>query len=110
VSFSNGTSVRGGIGGRVGTSVPLAGTGAVAELSLLGKLWNEFGGNNSVTVTDGVNTATYTDQIGGVFGEVQAAATVYSSDRSLSGFVNGDAKFGDEFTTWGLQAGVRKNF
>lgn len=112
VDFSNGNSLRLGGGARVGTQFASAGKGSLTEVSVLGKVWNEFEANNTVTLTDNVSgdTASFNDHIQGVFGEVLATATTFSSDRSLSGFAQGGAKFNNDFTDWTAKVGVRKNF
>ena len=109
VTYSNGTSIRAGAGGRIGTSFGGAG-GTMTELSLLGKVWNEFGAPNMVTISDGVTTETFTDSISGVFGDVSGMATVYSVDRMTSGFVSAGAKFGSGWTSVSAKAGVRRGF
>jgi hypothetical protein len=109
VTYSNGTSIRAGAGGRIGTSFGGAGT-TMTELSLLGKVWNEFGAPNVVTISDGVTTETFSDGISGVFGDVSGMATVYSVDRMTSGFVSAGAKFGSGWTTVSAKAGVRRGF
>ena len=110
ISYSNGTSFRGGVGARVGTTVVNA-NGTSTEFDLLGKIWNEFGSANTVTIDDGVNPPeTFTDGITGVFGEVVGRATVYSADRRTSGFVSAGAKFGTDWTTLQAKAGVRQGF
>jgi outer membrane autotransporter protein len=108
VSFGNGQSVRAGAGARVGVSLGEGGA-STTELSLLGKVWNEFEDANTVTISDGMgSSATFEDDISGVFGEVTGTATMYSADRSFSGFVSGGALFNSDFTTWTAKAGLRK--
>jgi outer membrane autotransporter protein len=109
IDYSNGQSIRVGLGARVGTTFGAAG-GNQTELDLLGKVWDEFGGPNKVTVTDGVNTDTFTDSISGITGEVVGRATIYNSDRSASGFVSVGGKFGAGSTSVSAKAGLRKNF
>lgn len=110
VDFSNGQSLRAGAGGRVGTHFASMG-GTTTEVALLGKLWNEFESANKVTVSDGMgHSVTYSNNISGVFGEAMASATIYSPDRSVSGFLAGGAQFGADFTNWEAKAGVRKTF
>jgi outer membrane autotransporter protein len=110
VDFSNGESLRAGAGGRVGTSFATWG-GTMTEVSVLGKLWNEFESANKVTVTDGLgHSSTFTSGISGVFGELSASASIYTADRSVSGFVSGGAQFGADFTNWEAKAGIRKTF
>ncbi len=109
ISFSNGQSVRGGVGARVGVATTDA-SGVHVELSLLARLWDEFSGNNLVTVTDGTNTDTFADDTSGVFGEVSASATLLTPDRSTSLFASGGASFKADATTLNAKAGVRKSF
>lgn len=109
ITYSNGDSFRAGVGARIGTTMANA-NGSSTELDLLGKVWNEFGQPNTVTVTDGATTETFTDGISGVFGEVVGRATVYSADRMSSGFISAGAKFGSEWVTISAKAGVRQGF
>lgn len=111
IEYDNGSSIRAGVGARVGTSFASPG-GTTTEVSVLGKLWNEFGGPNTVTITD-LNTlesTSFSDGITGIFGEVSGMATVYSADRRTSAFVQGGAKFGDGWRTVTAKAGVRRAF
>lgn len=109
VSFSNGESLRGGIGVKVGATLG-EGEDMTTELSFLGKVWNEFEDANTVTLSDGTNTATFSDDISGLFGEVRATGTVYTYDRSFSAFASAGVKFNEEFTTLDGKLGVRKGF
>ncbi|WP_158626047.1 autotransporter domain-containing protein [Arsenicitalea aurantiaca] len=107
IAFENGSSLRAGIGAKIGTTIA---TGDMStELSLLGKLWNEFEDANTVTVS-GPGNATFTDGISGTFGEVAATATVTSADGGLSGFVSANGKFGEDFSSYGASAGLRVGF
>jgi outer membrane autotransporter protein len=111
VTYSNGQSIRAGAGARVGMTTGKPG-GTQTEFDLLGKVWNEFGGPNTVTVSDGnpLHDTTYTDSISGLFGEVTARATMYNADRSASGFVSVGGKFGANSTSISAKAGLRKAF
>jgi outer membrane autotransporter protein len=106
VDFSNGESLRAGAGARIGAVMPAAG-GSV-EVSLLGRVWNEFEGDNTITVTDGGTTETFSDDTSGVIGE--AEATIGWTNGQLSTFLSGGGKFGENFTSWNAQAGVRLGF
>src|SRR5690606_17253039 len=110
VDFDNGTSIRGGLGARAGGSFA-TGSGTT-ELSVLGKVWNEFEDENSVTLTDNntLDSQSFVDDISGVFGEVAGTVTYYNADRSFSGFIGGGVKFNSDFTTVNAQAGLRKRF
>jgi outer membrane autotransporter protein len=108
VIYDDPNSLKAGAGARIGTA--FATGGATTELSLLGRVWNEFDGETEVTVENGVGTFTYSDDISGVYGEVEGTVLVTSSDGTLSGFLSANGKFGDDFTTYGAKAGIRKGF
>lgn len=110
VDFSNGESLRGGLGVTVGTVID-TGNDTSTELALLAKVWNEFEEANTVTISDGgTGTVEFADNISGVFGEVRGTATVTSVDQSLSGFASAGARFNDQFITVDGKLGVRKGF
>jgi outer membrane autotransporter protein len=110
VEFSNGNSLQGGIGARAGVTLGTPGD-TTTEVSVLGKIWNEFEDANVVTVTDGLgNSASFSDGINGVFGELSGSATVYSADKTFSAFGSAGVKFNESFTTVDAKVGVRKGF
>ena len=110
VDFSNGDSLRGGLGVTVGTTID-TGNDTTTELAFLAKVWNEFEAANTVTISDGVGgTVEFSDSISGLFGEVRGTATVSSVDQSLSGFASAGARFNDQFVTIDGKLGVRKGF
>jgi hypothetical protein len=109
VDFENSTSVRLGAGGRIGTQI--ASGDLTTEISLLGKVWDELGGANTAMVDDGNGqTMTSTSDTGGISGQLSASATVWSSDKGLSGFVSADSKFGESSMSYGGKIGVRAGF
>ena len=108
-SYSNGESIRAGVGGRIGTTLGTPG-GKKIDLDVMAKLWDEFGSANAVTVSDGLNTETFTDSISGLFGEVSGRATIYSADRMWSGFGEVNGKFSTNVTSVTGKLGVRRNF
>jgi hypothetical protein len=110
LDFTNGNSTRAGAGLRVGASL---GTGnGMTELSLSAKVWNEFQDANVVTITDPMtlDSATFSDGLQGVFGEVKGEATFSSADSMFKAFLGGGAVFNSDFTTVEANAGLRKNF
>lgn len=110
VDFSNGNSLQGGIGARAGVTLGTPGD-TTTEVSVLGKIWNEFEDANVVTITDGLgNSASFSDGISGVFGELSGSATVYSADKTFSAFGSAGVKFNESFTTVDAKVGVRKGF
>jgi hypothetical protein len=80
------------------------------EFDVLGKVWDEFGGPYTVTVDDGVTPLVASENIAGISGEVVGRATVYSADRTASGFVSVGGKFSSNSTSVTAKAGLRKNF
>jgi len=109
INFSDGTSVRAGAGGRIGTQI-VSGE-LTTDLSLLGKVWDEMGNPNKAVVSDGAgHTATTTDKIAGVFGEIGATAAFSSPGSNLSGFVSANSTFGANQTSYGAKGGIRFNF
>jgi outer membrane autotransporter protein len=110
VDFNNGQSLQAGAGIRVGTTFATP-KETTTEVALLAKVSNEFNTANQVTISDGLGgSATFSDNISGVFGELNASATAYSSDRSFSAFVSAGGKFNADFKTIDAKAGVRKTF
>ncbi len=105
--FSNAESIRGGVGARVGTNKRFA-NGMQGEFTLLGKVWNEFENANQVTLVDTLgNTASFTDGINGVFGEVEGGINIFNAAKNASAFVSGGAEFNSDFTTYNAKAGFR---
>jgi len=109
VEFSNGASLQGGIGARAGVTLGTPGD-TTTEISVMGKIWNEFEDANQITISDGINSTTFSDGISGVFGELSGTATVYSADRSFSAFGSAGVKFNEDFTSVDAKAGIRKGF
>jgi outer membrane autotransporter protein len=109
VHFSNGESLRAGVGARIGTTQKVK--DGLVEYTLLGRVWNEFAGDNTVTISDGVNPPqTFTDNNHGVLGEVSGTVTFADTKTNLSTFISGGGIFGADSTTWDAKAGVRKEF
>jgi hypothetical protein len=108
IDFHDANSLRAGIGTKIGTEV-VSGD-ITTEFSLLGKVWNEFGGANTATVSNGGSALTATDDIGGVFGELAATATMQSAENDMSGFLTAGSKFGANSTSYGLKGGLRVGF
>src|SRR5690606_30565985 len=108
ISFQDASSARIGAGARIGTEIHS--DTMTTELSVLGKVWNEFGGPNTAVVTSGGATLTATDDTSGVFGELAATAAVKSVEGNMSGFVTLGGKFGAVQTSYDAKAGLRVGF
>ena len=110
VSFSSGQSFRLGAGAKLGTYLRLKDDMSV-ELMVQGKVWNEFGPANKITIADGFgNSNSFTDGISGLFAEVSGTATIFNDDKTLSGFLTVGDKFNATFNSVSVKAGVRKSF
>jgi len=111
ITYSNGQSIRAGAGARLGTTFGKPGA-VQTQIDLTGKVWDEFGGPSTVTLSDGnpADDVTVSNSIAGVFGEVVGRATVYTADRSASGFVSVGGKFGADMSSIEAKVGVRKSF
>lgn len=109
VSFDDGLSARLGAGARIGTQI--ASGGMITDVSLTGRVWNEFAGDNTVTVTDGgAGVSTFSDDPDGLFGEVTGTLTVKPADGAWSGFVSGNGMFGKDYRSYGASVGLRVAF
>ncbi len=109
VSFDDGLSARLGAGARIGTQ--FASGGMITDVSLTGRVWNEFAGDNTVTVTDGgAGVSTFSDDPDGLFGEVTGTLTLKPADGAWSGFVSGSGTFGKDYTSYGASVGLRVAF
>ena len=106
--FEDPTSLRAGIGARVGLDQDYG--GVTAQYSLLGRLWNEFEGENSVVFHNLGDDATVLDDFSGQFTEVNLGVSLFSAGGSVSGFANVGGKFGDDYQARTASVGVRVNW
>ncbi|WP_052699218.1 autotransporter domain-containing protein [Hyphomicrobium sp. 99] len=107
VNFSNGDSLRGRLGVRLGTGIakekakyePFIGVSALYE----------FLGNNTADVTSGDYVLKAADDLTGALGEVTGGVNVFSlTGNGLSAFAKGNVQFGkDDFVGYGGSLGVR---
>ncbi|MFZ2468326.1 MAG: hypothetical protein WAW54_08020 [Parvibaculum sedimenti] len=104
--FQDATSFRGSLGLRGGATAYKSSETKV-DLSLTGRLWNEFEGDNKMVIRSGGPDLTMTDKFDGTFGEVVGSVNVFGLGDGLSGFVNGGAKFKSNYTSGELTAGLR---
>src|SRR5262249_5706177 len=107
--FGNGESFRGALGARLGTRFNWW-PGHTNEAWILGRVWDEFAGNNNtvdllnpgaapITVAD----TTFTHK---AFGEVKAGFDFIAMGAGWSVQVNCGAKCNDDFTIWTAKGGV----
>jgi outer membrane autotransporter protein len=107
LSFPGNTSARLSEGLRAGTG--FSETGYNAEVSLTGRVWEEFAGSNAVGLgPSGATPITFiTDRPDRVFGDIMAGANVFEAEGGLSGFLNAGVKFGSHFTSETVSGGLR---
>ncbi len=109
VSFEDPSSLRAGVGGRVGLDRDF---GVVrSQFSLLGRVWNDLEGQNTAVIhnlafpTD--PDIRVTDDFSGITSEVALGVSVYSAGGAVSGFVNLGGRFGDDYEAKTGSVGVR---
>ncbi|MBS7539325.1 autotransporter outer membrane beta-barrel domain-containing protein [Ancylobacter lacus] len=106
VRFNDGESLRGSLGGRLGGRV-YENDRYWLEASLTGRLWYEFEGDNSVTISNPGSPFTSTDDFDGAFGEVGARINWFGKGTGWNGFVNGSVTFNGDYTSGTALTGVR---
>ena len=106
IHYGQNQSARGGAGLRGGL-VTFASDGTKFDLSLTGRVWDEFDGNNGVTINSGGSSLVLNDRFSGVFGEIAASINIFGAENGLSGFANSGVKFRDGFTSETLTVGAR---
>ncbi len=106
VDFGHNKSARGSLGLRAGTTA-LSSNDVDVDLSLTGRAWDEFDGDNEAVIASTGAPLTVRDRFGGVFGEVAGNAALTSADSAWSGFVSAGVKFKAGFTSETLTAGLR---
>ncbi|MGI9483283.1 MAG: autotransporter outer membrane beta-barrel domain-containing protein [Hyphomicrobiales bacterium] len=108
VLFNDVSSVRLGGGARAGTGWRTE-DGGLTELSIVGRVWNEFEGNYVTSIRSNGQNFVATDNIDGVFGEVTGYFN-WMMDQQTSMFVKAGSKFNSDFYTVTGMVGVRYNF
>lgn len=107
VNFSNGDSLRGRIGVRMGTTIVKERAKYEPFIGISGLY--EFLGDNKASVSSGGYDLQTTDNLTGALGEVSGGINVFSlAGDGLSAFVKGGAQFGkDDYVGYGGTLGVR---
>jgi hypothetical protein len=80
-----------------------------AEISLTGRAWEEFDGNNFASLGSAASAAiaTISDKTDRAFGDVSASANVFETNGGLSCFLDVGVKFGYHFTGESVTGGLR---
>lgn len=106
VDFEDETvSSRGALGLRVG--LDSAWRSATVRYTVTGRAWNEFEGENALVLDLPGESLPMMDDLSGTFGEVGAGISLFDDTGLVSGFLNGNMKFRDDYRSAGFSAGVR---
>ena len=106
VQVDDETSVRGRIGGRIGTTWVTSGWRI--EPSIDGGVWETFAGNNGAVLTNNGFALDLTDPSNNkTLGEVGGMLNFYQIGTAWSAFVKGDYRFASDYTSGSVKGGVR---
>jgi hypothetical protein len=110
VRFKENGSFYGAAGGRVGATL-YAGPDYLVQGSLLGRVWDDFGGDNRVAmVSVGGPTLDLGDPFSKLWGEAVAKLDIYAPASNLNGFVSGGVDFNGQWTSVTGKVGLRMSF
>lgn len=107
VEFNDGESLRGRVGGRVGTAIDR--NGIMIEPYVEASVWNEFDGDYGAAFSSNFTDFTPSFDASGVYGEVALGSSFVNVANGWSGFAKGSVQFGED-SALGLTGnlGVRK--
>lgn len=107
IAFKDGDSLRGRLGGRVGTAFDR--NGVSIEPYIEASVWNEFKGDYTAAFTSNGTDFTPGFNAEGVYGEVALGASFINTANGWSGFAKGATQFGeDSMLGFTGNLGVRK--
>jgi hypothetical protein len=104
VNFSDGESVRGRLGGRIGYSTTWGNT--VVEPFFTGSFWHEFEGDNKASLTSSGYKLSFKDQLDDSWGELGGGVNFFTG-AATSVFVKADALVGGDLDGWTVKGGGR---
>lgn len=105
VDDADGDSLLGRVGLRIGTQF-MSG-GHRVEPFVVGSLWHEFEGDNSVQLTSAGFVLPIADEIDDTYGEVGGGINIFSLSGNFSAFAKGDVRIADDIDGVSGKAGVR---
>jgi hypothetical protein len=105
IEWDDQTSLRGSLGARLGATASQPTFDAT--FSVTGRIWNEFEGENDVTIFSGGPDLTLTDDFSGSFGEISGSVNLFSNKAAFSAFVNAGVKFKDDYQSTDATLGFR---
>ncbi len=106
--FDVATSFRGGVGARAMFDVDLA--AVKLNLSLTGRVWEEFEGDASMNVRTRVDAVPVSTGLSGTFSEVAGSLGLSALDGALSGYLSFGGQFGDDYDSTTASLGLRYNW
>ena len=106
VSFGDDPNVRGRLGLRLGTSMPVW-AGNTMEPFVIGSLWGNLSDNNEATLVSTGTTFHLEDNLEDVWGEASAGVHFFNPSANTSVFAKLDVTFGDHIDGVGGKAGMR---
>jgi len=110
VKFDDEANVRGRLGLRVGTNREVW-SGIVMEPFVIGSVWSNLSGENTVTVTSlGTKFGPFTDQPDDLWGVASAGVNFFSPGANTSLFAKVDVTLGDEVEGVSAKGGMRYNW
>ncbi|MBS0411734.1 MAG: autotransporter outer membrane beta-barrel domain-containing protein, partial [Proteobacteria bacterium] len=104
-SFGNSDTLRGSLGGRVGTTSSFQ--YYKVKLALEGRVWDEFDGKTNTALANAGATFLNANDISGVYGEVKGEANLFAAGDHLSAFLNAGVKWKARYQDTSVSLGVR---
>lgn len=105
IKVDDAKSLRGAVGLRVSGDTDFG--PVTLKLSGLGRVWDEFKGENASMLTSNGQDVALGDDFGGAMGEVGGGISVYSANHKISGFLYTSAKFKKDYMSSDTSLGVR---
>jgi len=109
VDFENNNSLRGSLGLRFGGIVEQT-ADYIVDLSVDGRVWQEFQGDNVVWFRSAGPATSLMDDFGGTFYEVSGMINYLDLSSGVSFFLKGGVKFDSTYQSNTIRAGVRMQF
>lgn len=107
IDFDKMDGLRGKLGARIGGISPMAGGSFTWYAG--GHAVKEFEGRDGLTFIDGVNKVHLANQRIDTYGQANVGISILSAN-GVTGFIEGNAKFGDDYRGYGGRVGLRLAF
>jgi outer membrane autotransporter protein len=105
---SDGRTLRGRLGARLGTTTNVG--GSRVEASIMPSVWHLLDGDSDVTVVSGGQSFGLVDRREKTYGEISGIMNMFGAADNASGFIKADYRFGGDVKGYGLRAGFRLNW